>query len=129
MWTNAGPFVLKLALFLLALKIVVILLEPRMAFFPSRGIQRTPRDLGLDFQDVRIATADGETIHAWWLPHPQPRAQIVYFHGNGGNLSLWLDALATLHAHGWSVLGFDYRGYGASTGKPSERGLYRDTDA
>lgn len=114
---------------LLVLKAIVVLLEPRMAFFPSRGVQQTPADAGLDFQDLRIPTSDGETIHAWWIPHASARAQIVYWHGNGGNLSLWLDALATLHEQGWSVLGFDYRGYGASTGSPSERGIYRDTDA
>ena len=72
---------------------------------------------------------DGETIQRGGCRTRRPRAQIVYWHGNGGNLSLWLDAFAALHEQGWSVLAFDYRGYGASTGRPSERGQYRDTDA
>jgi fermentation-respiration switch protein FrsA (DUF1100 family) len=129
MRNRRGGFLLKLVLVLIVLKILVVLLEPHAAFFPSHGVQRTPRDLGLAFQDLHLQTADGQTIHAWWLPHDRPRAAIVYFHGNGGNLSLWLDAYGALHEQGWSVLAFDYRGYGASTGTPSERGLYRDTDA
>jgi fermentation-respiration switch protein FrsA (DUF1100 family) len=54
---------------------------------------------------------------------------VIYWHGNGGNLSLWLDVIAGLRARGYSVLAVDYRGYGASTGTPSERGIYRDADA
>ena len=60
---------------------------------------------------------------------PEPRAQVVYFHGNGGNLSVWTPILAGIARHGYSVLAFDYRGYGVSTGRPSESGLYRDVDA
>lgn len=112
-----------------ALKGLVWFLEPRMAFFPWRGIQRTPQSAGLQFSEHRISTTDGETLHAWWLEHPSPRAQVIYWHGNGGNLSLWLDVVADLHRHGFSVLAVDYRGYGASTGSPSERGVYTDADS
>ena len=111
------------------LKLVVWWLEPRMAFYPFRGVQETPASVGLAFSDVRIPTADGETLHAWWLEHPAPRAQVIFWHGNGGNLSLWLDVIAELRSRGFSVLAVDYRGYGASTGRPSERGLYHDADA
>lgn len=114
---------------LLALKLMVIWLEPRMAFFPLPGVQETPAAAGLPYVDVKIRTADGETLHAWWMEHPEPRAQVVFWHGNGGNLSLWLDALVALRRRGLSVLAADYRGYGASTGRPTERGLYRDAEA
>jgi uncharacterized protein len=111
------------------LKVVVWILEPRMAFFPTRGIQETPAAAGLPFSDVQIKTEDGETLHGWWLEHPSPAAQVIFWHGNGGNLSLWLDVIAGLRGRGFSVLAVDYRGYGASTGSPSERGMYRDVDA
>ena len=55
------------------------------------------------------------------MPHPSPRARIVYFHGNGGNLSVWAPILAGIHRRGYAVQAFDYRGYGASTGRPSEQ--------
>ena len=111
------------------LKLLVWWLEPRMAFFPIRGVQETPAVANLPFADLRIPTADGETLHAWWIDHPQPSAHVIFFHGNGGNMSLWLDVIVELRRRGFAVLALDYRGYGDSTGRPSERGLYRDADA
>ncbi len=122
--------VLRLVVFLVVagagLKLLVWWLEPRMAFFPLNGLQETPASLGAPFTDHTISTADGETLRAWWLEHASPRAQIVYWHGNGGNLSLWMPVFADLHKRGFSVLAVDYRGYGESTGRPSERGVYLD---
>jgi uncharacterized protein len=122
-------FLLFLVVALAALKLLAWWLEPRMAFFPIAGVQETPAMFKLAFEDVRIETADGETLHAWWLPAPAPRAQVMFWHGNGGNLSLWLDVIAGLRRQEFSVLAVDYRGFGASTGRPSEQGLYRDADA
>lgn len=114
---------------LVALKLLVLWLQPRLAFYPLTGVQETPAELGIPFRDLRITTDDGVALHAWWLEHPAPRAQVVFFHGNGGNLSLWIDVIAGLRQRGFSVLAVDYRGYGASGGHPSEEGLYRDADA
>jgi uncharacterized protein len=111
------------------LKLLVWWVEPRLAFYPIRGVQETPAAYGLAFTDVKIQTSDGETLHGWWLEHPTPRGQVIFWHGNGGNLSLWLDVIAGVRRRGFSVLAVDYRGYGASTGKPGERGIYRDADA
>jgi alpha-beta hydrolase superfamily lysophospholipase len=111
------------------LKLLVWWLEPRMAFFPYAGVQQTPSSAGFQYSDLRIPTEDGETLHGWWLEHESPRAQVIYWHGNGGNLSLWLDVVADLRKRGFSVLAVDYRGYGASTGRSSEKGIYRDGDA
>jgi hypothetical protein len=114
---------------LAALKLLVLFLEPRLAFYPMRGLGATPREVGVRYRNLRIRTADGETVVAWWLPHPRPRAEVIFWHGNGGNLSLWLDVIAGIEERGLSVLALDYRGYGESTGSPSEQGVYRDTDA
>jgi Putative lysophospholipase. len=111
------------------LKLLVWWAEPRMAFFPFKGVQETPAILGVAFSDHRIPTADGETLHAWWFEHATPRAQIVYWHGNGGNLSLWMPVFVDLHRRGFNVLAVDYRGYGESTGRASEQGIYRDGEA
>src|SRR5690349_14554810 len=104
-------------------------LEPRLAFFPSRGEDVTPRAFGLAYDTVTIDTSDGEHLHGWIMHAPNPRARIVYFHGNGANLSNWAPILAGIVKRGYSVFAIDYRGYGASTGRPTERGLYRDVDA
>ena len=116
-------------LVLAALKLLVMWLEPRVAFFPLPGVQETPTSAGLPYEDLHIRTADGETLHAWWLAHEEPRAQVIFWHGNGGNLSLWLDVIVEFRRRGFSVLAVDYRGYGASTGRPTEQGIYRDADA
>jgi fermentation-respiration switch protein FrsA (DUF1100 family) len=103
--------------------------EPHFAFFPTRGEGITPADLGAPFEATTLQTDDGERIRAWLLPSRDPRAVVLYFHGNGGNLSVWLPIIAAVQRHGFTVAAIDYRGYGASTGRPSERGLYRDGDA
>ena len=56
-------------------------------------------------------------------------AFVVYFHGNGANLSNWAPIVCGLAGQGYPVLAFDYRGYGVSSGTPTEKGLYRDVDA
>lgn len=113
----------------LGLLVLVRWLEPRMAFFPSAGETTTPAEFGVRFTATTIRTRDGEQLRAWLLRAPNPRALVVYFHGNGGNLSMWTPILCDLTRHGFDVLAFDYRGYGVSTGRPTESGVYRDADA
>jgi uncharacterized protein len=113
----------------LVLKGLVSGLEPRLVFFPYKGEDDNPGTLGLRYEVVHIDTEDGERLVAWQLEPEQPLADVVYFHGNGGNLSVWLPVLAGLHQIGLRVLAVDYRGYGLSSGSPSEQGLYRDAEA
>ena len=125
--------ILKPALEVIAVFIVLALLvrlfEPRFAFFPVVGETVTPHQFGIKHDSLSIATQDGEQLRGWALVHAAPRAYIVYFHGNGGNLSGWAPIVAGIARQGYSVLAFDYRGYGNSTGRPTEYGLYRDVDA
>src|SRR5262245_58092627 len=104
-------------------------LEPRMAFFPFAGEDETPAAYGVAFEPSTITTADGERLRAWRMDAPSPKARVLYFHGNGGNLSNWAPILAAIVRHGYSVAALDYRGYGLSSGHPTERGLYHDADA
>jgi uncharacterized protein len=113
----------------IALAVFVRWLEPRFAFFPTAGESPTPAELGVPFEAVTLTTNDGEQLRAWFLPNPGARALVVYFHGNGGNLSVWLPVIAGIYRQGFSVAAIDYRGYGASSGHPTERGMYRDVDA
>jgi pimeloyl-ACP methyl ester carboxylesterase len=127
MWTAVvGAIVVAMLVGALAL---VVRASSRVSPLPSLGEDVTPRDFGQHFDALTITTADGERLHLWRLPADAPRAQIVYFHGNGGNLSVWTPILVPLAHRGYSVLAVDYRGYGRSSGSPSERGLYRDVDA
>jgi uncharacterized protein len=121
--------VITLVIVLIGLAVFVRWLEPRFAFFPSPGETSTPADFGVDFSAITVATSDGEHLHAWLLRAARPRAFVIYFHGNGGNLSIWAPILAGVAERGFDVLAVDYRGYGLSTGRPTETGLYRDADA
>ena len=103
----------------LVLKGLVSVLEPRMVFFPYAGEDQTPAMLGIRYAPVPIDTADGERLMAWQLEPDDPIADVVYFHGNGGNLSVWLPVFVALHRMELRVLAVDYRGYGLSTGTPS----------
>jgi fermentation-respiration switch protein FrsA (DUF1100 family) len=111
------------------LKLLVVTIEPRLAFYPFPGQDVTPAALGLAYEDLFLDTSDDERVQAWLVPHPEPRAAVLFWHGNGGNLSHWLDVIAGIQRQGFTVLALDYRGYGRSTGSPSEAGLYRDADA
>ena len=111
------------------LKGLVSALEPKLLFFPYKGEDENPASLRIPYETVRIETADGERLVAWQLEPTWPIADVVYFHGNGGNLSVWLPVLAGLHRLQLRVLAVDYRGYGLSSGTPSEQGLYRDAEA
>lgn len=121
---------IAIAAFLTIMKLLVLLLEPRLTFFPYREIDRTPADFGIEYQELSFPTSDGETLSAWFLDQLNPLANLVFFHGNGGNISVGcMDYLVTLHRHGYSVFVFDYRGYGKSSGSPSEEGFYLDSRA
>lgn len=100
-----------------------------LLFMPRAKIDRTPQDIGLPFEGKTVRTADGESLAAWWIPHPQPRCSVIHFHGNAGNRSGRLADAERFHHLGCNVLMTDYRGYGGSTGSPSEAGTYLDTEA
>jgi len=114
-----------------AVLVLVYLFQSHLVFFPSTGREAvvTPRSYGLHFETVRISTADGETLDAWWVPAENARGVVLFFHGNAGNISHRIDYLQMFHRLRYSTLIVDYRGYGKSSGTPSEAGTYRDAGA
>ena len=85
-----------------------------------------PADVGLAFESVQLTTDDGQTLDAWFIPSRNERGVVLFFHGNAGNISHRLESIGIFHRLGLLVLILDYRGYGRSTGSPSEEGTYRD---
>jgi fermentation-respiration switch protein FrsA (DUF1100 family) len=96
---------------------------------PSRRLDGTPRQVGLSFKSVELSTEDGVKLHGWFIPHEMPRATLLFFHGNAGNISHRLESLALFNDLGLAVFIIDYRGYGNSEGRPSEQGIYEDAQA
>jgi len=102
--------------------------QRKFEYFPYQP-EATPAEAGVP-QAVarRLATADGQTIVSWFVRRPGPYVAI-YFHGNGSALSVVGPRIGQLADLGFSVLAIDYRGYGGSTGSPTEAGIHLDADA
>ena len=104
-------------------------IDRQMIYFPQRTLAATPADAGLDYEDIFLTASDGVRIHGWYVPGEQSTT-LLWFHGNAGNIGDRVENLLQLNRHvGVSVLILDYRGYGRSDGKPSEKGLYLDAEA
>src|SRR5687767_5280404 len=79
--------------------------------------------------EVVLDTPDGEKVIAWHLPPRGDNPVVLYFHGNGGSLSYRVDRFRALTGDGTGLVALSYRGYGGSTGSPTEPGLIADARA
>ncbi len=111
-----------LGLYLLA-ALGMFLLQGRFVFFPNSIDAGNPGQVGLEFDDVWF---DDGNRHGWWIPHPSPRATLLFCHGNRGNITHRVASIEQFHRAGLAVFIFDYAGYGKSKGRVSERAMYRD---
>ncbi len=121
-----------LILLLISLIFVVAYLryfEKKCIYYPTAGIERTPGDVGLRYEDVSFNVDDGPKLNGWFIPAEGARAVILYCHGNAGNISHRIEIIKILNSLKLDIFIFDYRGYGRSEGSPSEKGLYRDARA
>ncbi len=88
-----------------------------------------PEEVGIHVRDIWFRSDDGVDLHGWWIPHRRPIATVLFCHGNSGNIAQQLSALRYFKRLRVNVFVFDYRGYGRSSGVPSEQGLYLDVRA
>jgi fermentation-respiration switch protein FrsA (DUF1100 family) len=78
--------------------------------------------------DVWLSTPDGVRLHGWWVRREWTRLVTLFLHGNAGNVTHRIAHIREIVAAGSSILIPDYRGYGKSGGRPSEKGLYMDSE-
>ena len=119
------------ALFLFVLTVFYVIFffaQQPLIYQSERTVTRTPETFGWEFEDVSLQVS-GETTTAWYIPIENARGTILYCHGNGGNIGLHLDATRLFSEMRYSLLIFDYGGYGKSTGSPSEPRIYADARA
>jgi fermentation-respiration switch protein FrsA (DUF1100 family) len=110
----------------------VYIFQARLIFFPNvpgRTLTATPSQIGLGFEDVRITTADRVDLHGWYVAGPSGAPAVILCHGNAGNIAHRLDWLEMFCGMGFAMLLFDYRGFGQSSGTPTEQGTYLDAQA
>lgn len=113
----------------------------RLYFYPKSQWIRTPAVYGLEYQDVWLKSVDGTSVHAWWIPAQtgsdlgaeanakQPSTNILYLHGNAQNISSHIASVAWLSKAGYGLLALDYRGFGASEGRPLMPDVLQDVEA
>lgn len=92
------------------------------------GEQRTPAEVGLEYQEVTFAAADGLLLHGWWVPRTGSRSVIIQMHGHGGSMDPDIGYLPAWHAAGYNVLQFDFRAHGRSPGQVSTFGYLERRD-
>ncbi len=112
-----------------AILVLVFLFQSHLVYFPMRVIEETPAARGLAFEAVQLRASDGTRLGAWLIPADAPKGVVLVCHGNAGNISHRLDLAIFFRKLGLSTLLFDYRGYGESEGRPTERGTYLDAEA
>jgi hypothetical protein len=100
-----------------------------LMYFPER-LRTAPAQAGLpQAEEVVLDTADGERVIVWHIPPRGDQPVVLYFHGNGGALRFRVDRFRALIEDGTGLVALSYRGYGGSSGRPSERGLIEDAHA
>lgn len=141
---------ISLAVIYMSACLFLLARQNRLIFFPSREISTIPSDLEMEYQEVWLPVISEQTqqesatekVHGWWIPAPTadrviskyrlPSKQdwvLLYFHGNGDNISANLKHSKRFHQMGFSVFIVDYRGYGLSKGDfPTESTVYEDVD-
>ncbi len=111
---------------LVALMYVV---QRSLMYFPERR-HTSPAAAGLpEAQEIALDTEDGESVIVWHVPPRGGKPVVLYFHGNGGALRYRAARFRALIAEGNGLVALSYRGYGGSTGSPTEAGLIADAEA
>lgn len=109
--------------------------EQEYVYAPTAFIKKTPRDAGMPFDSIALASTDGVTIQGWFIPaqstdQPPPTNStartLLFLHGRKGNMSDCLEKIHLFHDMGLDVFAIDYHGYGTSSGAPTESALSGD---
>jgi fermentation-respiration switch protein FrsA (DUF1100 family) len=99
------------------MKWLLNLMVASLIFFPDKSYYALPRDYGLAAEDIFLTTQDGVRLHGWYFEAAQPKACLLFFHGNAGNISMRIFKAKGWLERGVSVFLLDYRSYGKSEGK------------
>jgi fermentation-respiration switch protein FrsA (DUF1100 family) len=127
-----GDFTLKRvirSLLLIAIMVYVGLFLYSHFFFDRIAFQAPPASYSDSAKIIKLTSAPGVQISAMFLTDPGARYTILYSHGNAEDIGMLEPTLVALQKLGFNVLAYDYRGYGTSAGRPSEKNGYADANA
>jgi hypothetical protein len=129
-------FVIYSVLIILFIMILPKFIEKGLIFHPDKDNDSiTPDAYGIEYDDVTFRTEDGLNLHGWFVPGKKSSPDedlhtLLWFHGNAGNINHRLGNIKMLHERvPVNVFIIDYRQYGRSEGKISEKGTYIDAGA
>ena len=115
----------KMILLLVSLSLLVNVSAQMDEKFYHPSKDWTPVDIS-GYSEMMIV-AEQDTLYPAWIKPEQPaKATILYFHGNGGNISKWINHIKPLIEDGYQICMLDYRGYGKSTGQPTHVNIAHD---
>ena len=116
--------------FLLRFAVLLYIAITLLAYFNAEKLVFHPHKLAYEdlFPKVHLKARDGASIFAFDLKNPTAKYTILYSHGNAEDLNSVLPVMMALYKIGFSVLAYDYHGYGESTGQPSEANAYADEE-
>ena len=104
--------------------------EYKQAYQPSRNLVSTVKNASPQGVNLTVSSGQNLQINAWFIPCSEDAIYadwlIVFSHGNAGNMTHRQDFYQTWLNLGFNILAYDYRGFGSSTGSPSEAGTYED---
>src|SRR5215470_2930290 len=105
---------------------LLFIMQRAIQYFPE-SFRTAPAAAGLpEAEEVVLDTADGERVIVWHVPPRGDKPVFLYLHGNGASLRWRLDRFRALTADGSGLVALSYRGYGGSSGHPTEAGLIED---
>ena len=108
------------------LLLLVYLGQRALQYFPERA-RTPPAAAGLpEAEEVVLDSSGGARVIVWHIPPRGEKPVVLYFHGNGGSLRGRVDRFRALAADGTGLIALSYRGYGGSSGRPTEKGLIDD---
>jgi uncharacterized protein len=110
----------------LAIVATLYVLQRPMLYNPGKDYQNSKTLALVDAQEISIETPDGEQLVGWYRPADVGKPMVLFFHGKGGTMSNRKSRWKTYVELGYGILFFDYRGFGDSSGKPTEIGLKTD---
>jgi fermentation-respiration switch protein FrsA (DUF1100 family) len=112
-----------------ALVALVYFGQRALQYFPEKT-RTAPAAAGLpEAEEVERETSDGERVIIWHIPPREEKPVVVYFHGNGGSLAWRVERFRAISSTGLGLVALSYRGYGGSSGRPTESGLIADAMA
>jgi fermentation-respiration switch protein FrsA (DUF1100 family) len=112
----------------LAVGTIMFFAQRALMYFPE-SLRTAPAAAGLRQAEEVMLDSGAEKIIAWHVPPRGNKPVVLYFHGNGGALQHRIARFRKIIADGTGLVGVSYRGYGGSTGQPTEAGLIEDARA